>query len=39
VPAIRGLDVTITTTAKTDEHGRALLAAFGMPFANERRDQ
>ena len=39
VPAIRGLDVAITTTAKTDEHGRALLAAFGMPFANERREQ
>ena len=39
VPAIRGLDVAITTTAKTDEHGRALLAAFGMPFATERRDQ
>jgi large subunit ribosomal protein L5 len=39
VPAIRGLDVAITTTAKTDEHGHALLAAFGMPFATERRDQ
>lgn len=39
VPAIRGLDVAITTTAQTDEHGRALLAAFGMPFANERREQ
>jgi large subunit ribosomal protein L5 len=39
VPSIRGLDVAITTTAKTDEHGRALLGAFGMPFAAERRDQ
>jgi large subunit ribosomal protein L5 len=39
VPSIRGLDVAITTSAKTDEHGRALLAAFGMPFATERRDQ
>ena len=39
VPSIRGLDVAITTTAKTDEHGRALLGAFGMPFATERRDQ
>jgi large subunit ribosomal protein L5 len=38
VPSIRGLDVAITTTAKTDEHGRALLAAFGMPFASERRE-
>ena len=39
VPSIRGLDVAITTTAKTDEQGRALLGAFGMPFAAERRDQ
>jgi large subunit ribosomal protein L5 len=39
VPSIRGLDVAITTTAESDEHGRALLAAFGMPFATERRDQ
>ena len=39
VPSIRGLDIAITTTAKTDEHGHALLAAFGMPFATERRDQ
>jgi len=39
VPAIRGLDVAITTTAKSDAHGRALLGAFGMPFASERRDQ
>jgi large subunit ribosomal protein L5 len=39
VPSIRGLDVAITTTAKTDEQGHALLAAFGMPFATERREQ
>jgi large subunit ribosomal protein L5 len=39
VPSIRGLDIAITTTAKSDEQGRALLAAFGMPFATERRDQ
>jgi large subunit ribosomal protein L5 len=31
---IRGLDVTITTTAKSDEHAFALLQAFGLPFAN-----
>jgi large subunit ribosomal protein L5 len=37
VPSIRGLDVTITTSAQTDEHGRALLGALGMPFAGERR--
>ena len=32
VDAIRGLDITITTTAKTDEEGRALLEAFNFPF-------
>jgi large subunit ribosomal protein L5 len=32
VDAIRGLDVTITTTAVTDEEGRALLGAFKFPF-------
>ena len=32
VDAIRGLDVTITTTAKTDEEGQALLEAFDFPF-------
>jgi large subunit ribosomal protein L5 len=35
VDAIRGLDVAITTTAKTDEEAFALLEAFGMPFARE----
>ena len=35
VDAIRGLDVAITTTAKTDEEAHALLEAFGMPFARE----
>ena len=39
VPAVRGLDVAITTSAETDEQGLALLAALGMPFATERRDQ
>ena len=34
IDAIRGLDVTITTTAKTDEEGRALLQAFSFPFRN-----
>jgi large subunit ribosomal protein L5 len=37
VPSIRGLDVAITTSAETDEQGRALLIALGMPFAGERR--
>ena len=38
VPAIRGLDIAITTTAENDEHARALLRALGLPFATERRD-
>jgi large subunit ribosomal protein L5 len=29
---VRGLNVTIVTTAKTDEEARELLAQFGMPF-------
>jgi len=32
VDAIRGMDVAITTSAKNDEEGRALLDAFGFPF-------
>lgn len=32
VDRIRGLDITITTTAKTNEHGRALLKAFKFPL-------
>jgi large subunit ribosomal protein L5 len=34
IDALRGMDITITTTAKTDEEGRALLAAFNFPFRN-----
>jgi large subunit ribosomal protein L5 len=32
VTQIRGLDISIVTTAKTDEEARALLKSFGMPF-------
>lgn len=32
VNQIRGMDVTIVSTARTDEEGRALLDAFGFPF-------
>ena len=32
IDALRGMDITFTTTAKTDEEGRALLAAFNFPF-------
>jgi large subunit ribosomal protein L5 len=34
IDALRGLDITITTTARTDEEGRALLEAFKFPFKN-----
>src|SRR5690554_4023706 len=34
VDKIRGMDVTITTTAKTNEEGRALLKALQFPFRN-----
>jgi large subunit ribosomal protein L5 len=32
VDALRGLDITITTTARTDDEGRALLRAFNFPL-------
>ena len=35
IDAVRGLDVTITTSARTDPEAYALLEAFGMPFARE----
>src|SRR4051812_4134591 len=35
VKEVRGLDVTITTTAETDDHARALLLAIGLPFSGE----
>jgi large subunit ribosomal protein L5 len=35
VDQVRGLNVTITTTARTDEEGRALLRHLGMPFRAE----
>lgn len=34
VDAVRGLNISITTTAKTDEEAKALLAAFSFPFRN-----
>jgi large subunit ribosomal protein L5 len=41
IQQVRGLDVTITTTAETDDHARALLRELGLPFsgAGDRRDQ
>ncbi len=32
IDAVRGMDITITTTARTDEEARALLEAFNFPF-------
>ncbi|MDQ3778083.1 MAG: 50S ribosomal protein L5 [Actinomycetota bacterium] len=37
IAAVRGLDVTITTTAEGDEHALALLRALGLPFATDDR--
>jgi large subunit ribosomal protein L5 len=35
VDSTRGMDITIVTTARTDEEGRALLTALGFPFKRE----
>ena len=35
VDTVRGMDITIVTTATNNEHGRALLDAFGFPFRKE----
>jgi large subunit ribosomal protein L5 len=37
IDQVRGMDVTITTTAQTDAEAFALLSALGMPFAREGR--
>ena len=37
IDQIRGLDITITTTAASDEESFALLEAFGMPFSRDGR--
>ncbi|AMO58485.1 MULTISPECIES: 50S ribosomal protein L5 [Endozoicomonas] len=34
IDTLRGLDITMTTTAKSDDEGRALLRAFNFPFRN-----
>ena len=36
VDTIRGMDITIVTTARTDAEGKALLDAFGFPFRKDR---
>ncbi len=35
VDSVRGMDITIGTTARSDEEGRAFLVAFGFPFRQE----
>ena len=35
ISKVRGLDIVIVTTAKSDEEGRALLSLMGMPFRNK----
>ncbi len=35
IDRVRGFDITIVTTAKTDDEGRALLRNFGFPFVNK----
>ncbi len=39
VDQVRGLDITITTTAASDEEAFVLLVALGMPFARDNRPQ
>jgi large subunit ribosomal protein L5 len=39
IDQVRGLDITITTTARTDAEAFALLDALGMPFAREGRPE
>jgi large subunit ribosomal protein L5 len=39
IDAVRGLDITITTTASSDEESFALLEALGMPFSKDGRQQ
>ncbi len=36
IDATRGMDITIVTSARDDEEGRALLTALGFPFAQQR---
>ena len=38
IDALRGMDITITTTAKNDDEGRALLAAFNFPLKSKAKE-
>jgi large subunit ribosomal protein L5 len=35
IDKLRGMEITIVTTAKNDEHSRAMLKFLGMPFRKE----
>ena len=35
IDRVRGFDITVVTTAKNDDEGRALLKALGFPFKSE----
>jgi len=37
IDSVRGMDITIVTTARSNDEGRALLRAFGFPFRQETR--
>jgi large subunit ribosomal protein L5 len=37
IDTVRGMDITIATTARNDDEGRAFLAAFGFPFRQENQ--
>jgi large subunit ribosomal protein L5 len=39
IDSVRGMDVIVTTTAKTDDEARALLKAFGFPFIQPASDK
>jgi large subunit ribosomal protein L5 len=39
IDAVRGMDITIVTTARTDDEGRALLTALGFPFRRQSESQ
>ena len=39
IEKVRGMDIIVTTTAKTDEEARELLRLFGFPFPAEAEDQ
>jgi large subunit ribosomal protein L5 len=37
IDSVRGMDISIVTTARTNDEGRAVLSAFGFPFRQETR--